>query len=90
MPPGRLAGLTGGPLAHKFQLHHFHFHWGKTSGTGSEHRVDGHVYSAEVGGDTGVTNYLAFKGFLYRTSQGANLSIPKDATLNNVNVTFKP
>lgn len=40
--------LEGGPLEHKYQLEQFHFHWGKTDKTGSEHTVDGKIYPAEV------------------------------------------
>ena len=43
-----LSALEGGPLSHKYQLAQFHFHWGQSSETGSEHRVDGQMYAAEV------------------------------------------
>ena len=44
-----LPALTGGPLSHKYQIAQFHFHWGSSSNRGSEHRVDGNMYAAEVG-----------------------------------------
>ena len=41
-------GLTGGPLEDRHEIVQFHFHWGKTSKTGSEHTIDGHQYAGEV------------------------------------------
>ena len=43
-----LTDLEGGPLEHKYQIAQFHFHWGKDDCSGSEHRVDGHMYASEV------------------------------------------
>lgn len=40
--------LEGGPLKNKFRIEQFHFHWGKTSSTGSEHRINGQMYAAEL------------------------------------------
>lgn len=40
--------LKGGPLAHKYKLAQFHLHWGNTDDAGSEHRVDGKMYAAEL------------------------------------------
>lgn len=40
--------VEGGPLSHRYQLKQFHFHWGKTSATGAEHRIDDKVYAAEL------------------------------------------
>ena len=40
--------LEGGPLKDKYKIAQFHLHWGKTSKTGSEHTVNGMMYSAEV------------------------------------------
>lgn len=42
------SGLTGGPLEDRFEIVQFHFHWGKTNETGSEHTVDSRQYAAEV------------------------------------------
>ena len=41
-------GLEGGPLEHKYKVAQFHFHWGKTNETGSEHRINDKMYAAEV------------------------------------------
>ena len=43
-----LTGVTGGPLTHNYKLVQFHFHWGKTNKSGSEHRIDGAMFPAEV------------------------------------------
>ncbi|XP_065321381.1 carbonic anhydrase 7-like [Gordionus sp. m RMFG-2023] len=40
--------IAGGPLLNKYQLHHFHFHWGYENGKGSEHRINGKSYDAEM------------------------------------------
>jgi carbonic anhydrase len=40
--------LAGGPFHHKYQAEQFHFHWGKENDRGSEHRIDGNVYPAEL------------------------------------------
>ena len=45
----RVSVLEGGPLGgDKYKIAQFHLHWGKTSSTGSEHTVDGKMYSSEV------------------------------------------
>ena len=41
--------LSGGPLTKKYKFEQFHFHWGGNDSEGSEHRVDGKMYPAEVG-----------------------------------------
>ena len=43
-----VSALEGGPLGGQHTLVQFHFHWGKSSESGSEHSVDGRVYAAEV------------------------------------------
>lgn len=45
---GRGSVLEGGPLHHKYQVVQFHFHWGHHGHAGSEHRVNGHAYDAEL------------------------------------------
>ena len=40
--------LSGGPLASEYKFEQFHFHWGGKDSEGSEHRVDGKMYPAEV------------------------------------------
>lgn len=40
--------LSGGPLEHNYRFEQFHFHWGKTSGSGSEHLLDGKAFPAEL------------------------------------------
>ena len=40
--------LAGGPLDCEYKVAQFHLHWGKTDVSGSEHRVNGHMYPAEV------------------------------------------
>ncbi|XP_068711035.1 carbonic anhydrase 2-like [Montipora foliosa] len=43
-----LSELSGGPLAKKYKFEQFHFHWGDKDSEGSEHRVNGKMYSAEL------------------------------------------
>lgn len=40
--------LTGGPLGGTHKLASFHFHWGQKDDAGSEHKIDGKVYPAEL------------------------------------------
>ena len=40
--------LSGGPLAKKYKFEQFHFHWGDKDSEGSEHRLNGNMYPAEV------------------------------------------
>ena len=40
--------LSGGPLTKKYKFEQFHFHWGNNDSEGSEHRVNGKMYPAEV------------------------------------------
>lgn len=40
--------LSGGPLAKKYKFEQFHFHWGDKDSEGSEHRLNGQMYPAEV------------------------------------------
>ncbi|XP_053322709.1 carbonic anhydrase 2-like isoform X2 [Spea bombifrons] len=40
--------VTGGPFNGKYRLRQFHFHWGRSDDHGSEHRVDGQAYAAEL------------------------------------------
>ncbi|XP_020038348.1 carbonic anhydrase 1 isoform X1 [Castor canadensis] len=40
--------LKGGPLSEGYKLAQFHFHWGSTNDSGSEHTVDGVKYSGEL------------------------------------------
>jgi len=40
--------LTGGPYPHKYKAEQFHFHWGKVSSHGAEHRVNGKRHAAEL------------------------------------------
>lgn len=40
--------LSGGPLAKKYKFEQFHFHWGDKDSEGSEHRLNGKMYPAEV------------------------------------------
>jgi hypothetical protein len=41
-------GISGGPLKNHYRLKQFHFHWGASDESGSEHAVDNHVFPAEV------------------------------------------
>jgi len=44
-----VSALKGGPLQDdRYQLVQFHFHWGSVNRRGSEHKVDGVTYAAEV------------------------------------------
>ncbi|KAG8441875.1 hypothetical protein GDO86_010887, partial [Hymenochirus boettgeri] len=40
--------LSGGPLVGSYRLRQFHFHWGPSDDRGSEHKVDGVNYAAEL------------------------------------------
>ncbi|XP_053322710.1 carbonic anhydrase 1-like [Spea bombifrons] len=40
--------VKGGPLQATYRLNQFHFHWGPTNDSGSEHTVDGKKYAAEL------------------------------------------
>ena len=40
--------LSGGVLNDEYELLQFHAHWGSDDEQGSEHRVDGKMYPAEV------------------------------------------
>jgi len=42
------SSLSGGPLEGKYQLAQFHAHWGGENSRGSEHTVDGKMFSAEL------------------------------------------
>ena len=43
-----IVALSGGPLSNRFIAKQFHFHWGSSDKTGSEHTVDGKQFAAEV------------------------------------------
>ncbi|KAJ7387921.1 Phospholipase A2 crotoxin acid subunit CA [Desmophyllum pertusum] len=45
---GNLSELSGGPLTKKYKFEQFHFHWGNNDSEGSEHRVNGKMYPAEL------------------------------------------
>jgi len=45
---GGKSTLTGGPLNSTFVLEQFHAHWGSNDKLGSEHTVDGQMFSAEL------------------------------------------
>uniref|UniRef100_A0A8C5QML1 Carbonic anhydrase n=1 Tax=Leptobrachium leishanense TaxID=445787 RepID=A0A8C5QML1_9ANUR len=40
--------ISGGPLSDKYRLRQFHFHWGESDDHGSEHKVDGSSFAAEL------------------------------------------
>lgn len=40
--------ISGGPMDGQYTLKQFHFHWGASSTFGSEHKIEGKVYSAEL------------------------------------------
>nr|QFP92276.1 carbonic anhydrase [Archivesica packardana] len=40
--------LSGGPLNASYKLVQFHWHWGPSDSTGSEHTIDGKQYAAEL------------------------------------------
>ncbi|XP_023376617.1 carbonic anhydrase 13 isoform X2 [Pteropus vampyrus] len=40
--------LRGGPLTGTYRLRQFHLHWGRSDDHGSEHRVDGVCFAAEL------------------------------------------
>lgn len=43
-----ISSLTGGPLGNEYKIVQMHAHWGRASGHGSEHTVDGAAYDAEL------------------------------------------
>nr|ACO12737.1 Carbonic anhydrase 2 [Lepeophtheirus salmonis] len=45
---GTGSSLTGGPLKDNHELWQYHAHWGSDNAKGSEHRVDGKMFSAEL------------------------------------------
>ncbi|XP_070572743.1 carbonic anhydrase 1-like [Ptychodera flava] len=58
--------ISGGHLPGNFKVDHFHLHWGSDSSTGSEHKMDGQVMSAElhfVARNTDPTNENRAAGF---------------------------
>jgi carbonic anhydrase len=40
--------ISRGPMDGDFHLKQFHFHWGSESSRGSEHKIDGKVFAAEL------------------------------------------
>ncbi|XP_063306413.1 carbonic anhydrase 13-like [Pelobates fuscus] len=40
--------ISKGPLSANYRLRQFHFHWGRSDDHGSEHKVDGQGYAAEL------------------------------------------
>jgi len=45
---GERSLLQGGPFPHKYRVEQFHFHWGKISSHGAEHKVNGKEHAAEL------------------------------------------
>ena len=43
-----VSAVSGGPLQHKYTLHHFKMHWGEKDDVGSEHVIHHKPYSGEV------------------------------------------
>lgn len=41
--------ITGGPLAYRYQFEEIYIHYGTENHQGSEHRVHGYAFPAEVG-----------------------------------------
>ena len=41
--------FTAGPLSYRYRLYQIKIHFGKENVTGSEHRIDGRGFPAEVG-----------------------------------------
>lgn len=40
--------ITGGPLAYRYQFEEIYIHYGAENHQGSEHRIHGHAFPAEV------------------------------------------
>ena len=40
--------ITGGPLVYSYQVEEVHIHFGSTTNVGSEHKIDGYAFPAEV------------------------------------------
>ena len=55
-----ILAVSGGPLSSKYKFEQFHFHWGGNDKEGSEHRVDGKMYPAEVGTKHEISNPIWF------------------------------
>lgn len=43
-----ISWIENGPYRHRYQLEQFHFHWGRSDKEGSEHTLDGKIFSAEL------------------------------------------
>lgn len=82
--------LTGGPLTSKFALEQFHAHWGSNDKVGSEHTLDGTMYSAELhlvhwdtekfksfGEAAGVKGGLAVLGMFLKVGKKHNEELDK-------------
>ena len=83
---GRHPTITGGGLEDKYRFYNIHFHWGSTSGSGSEHTVDGGSYPLEMhlvhynsrymsigeALESGTTDALAVIGVLFHISEEDN------------------
>jgi len=42
------SSLSGGPLGNEYKILQMHAHWGDKAGCGSEHRLDGKMFDAEL------------------------------------------
>ncbi|XP_065201090.1 carbonic anhydrase-related protein 10 isoform X2 [Planococcus citri] len=40
--------ITGGPLAYRYQFEEFYIHFGSTDNSGSEHKIGGYTFPAEI------------------------------------------
>lgn len=60
--PVQLVNVSGGPLPYSHRLQEIRLHFGSEDGFGSEHRIDGDSFSAEVNTTLVQTGVTPLKG----------------------------
>lgn len=91
--PGNSAELSGGPLTGKYKFEQFHFHWGNNDSEGSEHRVNGKMYSAElhlVHWNSESPNFSSFKDAVASTDPNALCVLGFFLKVGAENASLKP
>lgn len=64
--PVQLVNVSGGPLPYSHRLQEIRLHFGSEDGFGSEHRIDGDSFSAEVNTTLGSNRSNTTEGVLCR------------------------
>ncbi|GIY88685.1 carbonic anhydrase-related protein 11 [Caerostris darwini] len=52
--------IKGGPLSYNYRVHEILMHFGKSDDRGSEHRINGNMYPAEVSALLEICNVIRF------------------------------